>query len=164
MKPCPTADSYIEIFKTIHWISAPALTLTFLCCILWKIWLWTEITACRKSTCIRGRTIFLCGAERRSCSASVQRLSSAPTSWLCSTVVFLFSFSCIQRSQIKAFHRHWPAKRDPWEVVALKKNRNSLEGWPYCFIFCEHVEKHSGAFLIAVFGGTEERMLWRRLR
>lgn len=105
MKSCPTADSYIDIFKNIHWVSAPKLTRTFLHCILWKIWLWTAISACRKSTCMSGRTIFLCGAERRSCSGSVQWLSSAPTSWLRSTVVFFVQFSCVQRSKIKAIHQ-----------------------------------------------------------
>lgn len=53
LKPCPTTDSYIEISKSILRISAPSLTRTFLCCIRWKIWLWSEMTACRKSTCIR---------------------------------------------------------------------------------------------------------------
>lgn len=123
MKSCPKADIYIEIFINIYWISAPNLTLAFLCCILWKIWLWTAITASRKSTCRSGRTIFLCGAERRACSGCVQWLFSAPTSWLCSTVVFFFKFSCIQHLKIKAFHPHWPTKRGPWEAVAWKKKQ-----------------------------------------
>lgn len=43
-----------ETIGGIHWTPAPNLTRAFLCCILWKIWLWTVMAICRKPTCRSG--------------------------------------------------------------------------------------------------------------
>lgn len=44
LKAYTAADTHIEIFSGIHWTPALNLTLTFLSCIRWKIWLWNAIT------------------------------------------------------------------------------------------------------------------------
>lgn len=63
IKACTAADTHIETLSGIHWTPALILTLTFLTWILWKIWLWTVITICRKPTYRSGRTILQGEAE-----------------------------------------------------------------------------------------------------
>lgn len=134
------------------------LTLTFLSCILWKIWLWAVITICRKPTCRSGRTILQGEAEGRGLQWE------HPVAFLCSH--FLAVFHCCPLVFLRiSLHAVF---RDNDLLPALTSQMRPLRGsciqekqkccgslaplfhflLVFCFVFYECVKRNSRASLV----------------